>query len=30
VLCAHAVHQIEHFHVAERIWQVSGADARKK
>ena len=24
----HAVHQIDHFHVAERIWQVSGADAR--
>jgi hypothetical protein len=23
----HAVHQIDHFHVAERLWQVSGADA---
>jgi hypothetical protein len=25
----HAVHQIDHFHVAERIWQVCGADARR-
>jgi hypothetical protein len=24
----HAVHQIDHFHVAERIWQVSGADVK--
>lgn len=24
----HAVHQIDHFHVAERIWQVSGANAK--
>ena len=24
----HAVHQIDHFHVAERIWQVSHADTR--
>ncbi len=24
----HAVHQIDHFHVAERLWQVSGADAK--
>jgi hypothetical protein len=23
-----AVHQVDHFHVAERIWQVSGADPR--
>jgi len=23
-----AIHQIDHFHVAERIWQVSGADAK--
>jgi hypothetical protein len=22
----HALHQIDHFHVAERVWQVSGAD----
>jgi hypothetical protein len=25
----HAVHQIDHFHVAERIWQVFGADAHR-
>jgi hypothetical protein len=24
----HAVHQIDHFHVAERIWQVCGSDVR--
>lgn len=24
-----AMHQIDHFHVAERVWQVSGADARR-
>ncbi len=24
-----AHHQIDHFHVAERVWQVSGADARR-
>lgn len=24
----HAVHQIDHFHVAERLWQVSGTDPR--
>ena len=23
-----AIHQIDHFHVAERLWQVSGADAK--
>jgi len=23
-----AIHQIDHFHVAERLWQVSGADTR--
>jgi len=25
----HAVHQIDHFHVAERVWQVSGADTAR-
>jgi hypothetical protein len=24
----HAVHQIDHFHVAQRLWQLSGADAK--
>jgi hypothetical protein len=24
----HAPHQIDHFHIAQRLWQVSGADAK--